>query len=87
MTGMNGLSVKMSKNSRHSDITRQVVLLSNTCRSSNSLVSFTNKVPFDYLSNHLNWECRIDSIGLDVKLRNDAVPADISTPSLLQVSR
>ena len=66
---------------------KQIILLSNANSYTDTLTSFYNSIPTHFLHQFTNWECCIDRLGIDLKLRNDACPIRDEVPCILQVNR
>ena len=68
---------------------KSIVAVSNAELKSNenSLTNFTNRIPLDYFSEHINWCMSLESIGLDFKLKNPACPTSNKFPSFFQFNK
>jgi hypothetical protein len=53
----------------------------------NTLVSFRNKIPTNYLSDNVQWKVAMESVGVYNKFRNSALPKQYEMPTIIAFSR
>ena len=65
---------------------KKAVLVSNALQSfkSNNLSEFQNRLPENYLEDHLEWSSSVETIGFHLRLRNKGTCNDSTFPSFIQ---
>jgi hypothetical protein len=53
----------------------------------NTLVSFRNKIPTDYLSDNVQWKVAMESVGFYNKFRNSALPKPYEMPTIIAFTK
>ena len=68
---------------------KSIVVVSNAESESteNSLANFSNKIPVDYFSEHVDWCMSVETAGIDFRLKNPACPTSNKFPSFYQINR
>ena len=67
---------------------KKIVLMSNanSVFSQNKLNHFENTLPLEYLETHLKWCAAIESISLDLKIKNPGASKNRQYPSFLSIT-
>ena len=68
---------------------KKLVLVSNALQTFklNNLSNFENKLPENYLEDHLSYNASVESIGFHLRLRNKGAANDSSYPVFIQITK